>query len=130
MTNIWIGVGRLARDPEVRYAESGAGGTSLSSPLFAGVMALADQRGGFAHGFVNPALYALNGTTAFRDIVDPTGIVAAVRVNWNNGLNARAGRNFGLRTFNFTGTLHTTPGYDNVTGLGTPNGESFLAALA
>lgn len=23
MTNIWIGVGRLARDPELRYAESG-----------------------------------------------------------------------------------------------------------
>ncbi|HEX5501138.1 MAG TPA: S53 family peptidase, partial [Thermomicrobiales bacterium] len=34
------------------------GGTSLSSPLFAGMMALADQAAGHPHGFANPALYA------------------------------------------------------------------------
>ena len=29
MTNIWIGVGRLARDPELRYAESGKAVASM-----------------------------------------------------------------------------------------------------
>ena len=35
-----------------------------------------------------------------------------------------------LRTFDQTQSLHTTPGYDDVTGVGSPNGQKFLAALA
>ena len=31
---------------------------------------------------------------------------------------------------NQTGTLHTTPGYDDVTGFGTPNGWAFIKAMA
>ncbi len=31
---------------------------------------------------------------------------------------------------NQTGTLHTIRGYDDVTGMGTPNGEAFLKALS
>jgi hypothetical protein len=27
-------------------------------------------------------------------------------------------------------TIHTAPGYDDVTGVGTPNGAAFLAALS
>ena len=38
------------------------GGTSVSSPLFAGMMALADQVAHHPHGFANPALYR-----AYRD---------------------------------------------------------------
>ena len=34
------------------------GGTSLSSPLMAGIEALADQAAGHAHGFANPTVYA------------------------------------------------------------------------
>ena len=33
---------------------------------------------------------------------------------------AKLGISFSLRTMNQTGTLHTTPGYDDVTGFGTP----------
>src|SRR6185436_10259879 len=33
------------------YDEYRIGGTSLSSPIFAGIMALADQRSGAPHGF-------------------------------------------------------------------------------
>ena len=29
MTNTWIGVGRLARDPELRYADSGTTGATM-----------------------------------------------------------------------------------------------------
>ncbi|MGZ4150752.1 MAG: S53 family peptidase, partial [Actinomycetota bacterium] len=63
---------------KLRYAESGSGGTSLSSPLFAGIMALADQLAGSPHGFVNPALYALAGSAAFHDVVQPPQPVVAV----------------------------------------------------
>ena len=41
------------------YDQYRIGGTSLSSPLFAGVMALADQAAGGPLGFVNPLLYKL-----------------------------------------------------------------------
>ena len=43
---------------------------------------------------------------------------------------SEAAEAFELRTFDQTGTLHTTPGYDDVTGVGTPNGQQFLDALA
>ena len=101
----------------------------MSCPLFAGVMALADQRAGRAHGFANPALYAALRKGAYRDIVDPPSIMAAVRSDFANGENATDGLIYSLRTFNQTGTLHTLPGYDDVTGVGSPNGEAFLNAL-
>jgi hypothetical protein len=31
---------------------------------------------------------------------------------------------------NQTGTIRTRPGYDDVTGVGTPNGSAFLDALS
>ena len=36
------------------YAEYRIGGTSLSSPIFAGLMALAQQKAGREFGFANP----------------------------------------------------------------------------
>ena len=44
------------------YDEYRIGGTSLSSPLFAGVMAVTDQAAGGSLGFVNPLLYQLAGS--------------------------------------------------------------------
>jgi subtilase family serine protease len=113
-----------------RYAEYRIGGTSLSCPVFAAIMALADQAKGTHHGFANPLLYSLAGSAAFRDIVDPASPMAAVRTDWANFLNPRQGRLFTLRSLNQTGTLHTTPGYDDVTGLGSPNGQAFLDAMS
>ena len=106
------------------------GGTSLSSPLMAGVMALADQRAGRRHGFANPALYGRYGTAAYRDVVAPVAPIAVVRNDFVNSVDASEGTTTKLRTFDQTGTLHTTPGYDDVTGVGTPNGQQFLDALA
>jgi len=114
----------------VYYDTYRIGGTSLSCPLFAGLMALADQRAGHPHGFANPAIYHAYGTTAFRDIVDPPTTIAAVRSDFVNYENANDGITFTLRTMNQTGTLHTIPGYDDVTGVGTPNGVDFLNALS
>ena len=47
-----------------------------------------------------------------------------------NGVNPHDGLVFTLRSLNQTGTLDTTPGYDDVTGLGSPNGEAFLDAMS
>ena len=113
-----------------RYAEYRAGGTSLSCPLFAAIMALADQAAGMHHGFANPALYDHAGEAAFHDIIDPPSTMASIRVNFINFLNPRLGLDFALRTYNQTGTLDTGPGYDDVTGLGTPNGQAFLDAMS
>jgi len=106
------------------YDEYRLGGTSLSSPIFAGLMALADQAAGHPHGFANPLFYA--NASAFYDVTSVKTAVA--RRNFVNSVDASAGTSDFLRTFDdYSGspTQHTETGWDNVTGLGTP-GSSFL----
>lgn len=123
-------VGETQTFPEgVSYDEFRLGGTSLSSPIMAGIEALADQVQGQAHGFANPAIYSLPAA-AFHDIVNPAGMVAVVRANYVNGVDAKKGIVYRLRTMNQTGTIFTRPGYDDVTGRGTPMGDLFLRAMA
>jgi subtilase family serine protease len=109
------------------YDEYRIGGTSLSSPIMAGLMALADQAAGTPHGFANPLFYAHPG--AFYDVRSVKTAVA--RRNFNNSVDASAGTSDFLRTFDdYSGSpsQHTGPGWDNVTGLGTP-GANFLATF-
>jgi subtilase family serine protease len=123
-------VGQTQQFPNgIHYGEYRIGGTSVSSPLFAGLMAVADAQAGMRHGFVNPNLYAISGTGAYHDVVSPAHRFGAVRVDYVNGVNAHDGLVDSLRTFNFTQSLMTTPGYDDVTGNGTPNGSSFMSLL-
>jgi subtilase family serine protease len=119
-------VGQTQTFPDgVRYSEYRIGGTSLSSPIIAGIMALADQASGTPHGFANPAFYANPG--AFYDVRHVKA--AVVRANFVNGINANDGRVYRLRTFDQGLSLKTTAGYDDITGLGTP-GASFIATLS
>jgi subtilase family serine protease len=127
-TGLLIGQTQTFPDGSTRYSEYRIGGTSLSSPIMAGIMALADQARGSAHGFANPAIYALNGRSVLHDVVSPASTVAMVRVNFNNSVDASAGTNTRLRTANQTLSLLTTPGYDDVTGVGTP-APGFVASL-
>jgi len=106
------------------YDEFRIGGTSLSSPLMAGMMAVAQQRNGSPIGFANPALY---GASGYNDIVDPASTVAVVRVDYRNGENDQNGLLYSVRRMNVTFTLHTTAGYDDVTGLGTPTAGFFAS---
>ena len=102
------------------YDEYRLGGTSLSSPIFAGLMALLDQKSGSPHGFANPLFYA--NPQVFYDVQSVKTAVA--RRNFNNSVDASAGTSDFLRTFDdYSGSpsQHTNPGWDNVTGLGTPN---------
>ena len=115
-------VGQTQTFPDgVYYDEYRIGGTSLSVQVFAGLMALADQKAGHSHGFANPLFYANAGS--FYDVLSVKTAVA--RRNFNNGVDASAGTSDFLRTFDdYSGspTQHTGPGWDNVTGLGTPAG--------
>ncbi|HET6643678.1 MAG TPA: S53 family peptidase [Gaiellaceae bacterium] len=115
-------IGQTQTFPEgAHYDEYRIGGTSLSSPIFAGLMALADQKAGHPHGFANPVFYANAGS--FYDVLSVKTAVA--RRNFNNSVDASAGTSDRLRTFDdYSGspTQHTNAGWDNVTGLGTPQG--------
>jgi subtilase family serine protease len=115
-------IGQTQTFPEgAHYDEYRIGGTSLSSPIFAGLMALADQKAGHPHGFANPVFYANAGS--FYDVLSVKTAVA--RRNYNNSVDASAGTSDRLRTFDdYSGspTQHTNAGWDNVTGLGTPQG--------
>ena len=88
------------------------GGTSEAAPIFAGVIALADQLGGRRLGWLNPDLYAL-GALSQHGV--PTGIVDVT-----TGNNTFAG---------VTG-FDATPGYDLASGWGTVNADKFVHALA
>jgi subtilase family serine protease len=112
----------------VYYDEYRIGGTSLSSPLFAGFVAVADQIAGHRHGFINPALYRLGVGGPIKDVVHQNN--ADVRVDYANAENAADGLLTSVRTFDFPGlAISTTKGYDNVTGLGTPAGAALLKRL-
>jgi subtilase family serine protease len=115
---------------DLHYSEYRIGGTSLASPLFAGMMALADQAAGKPHGFANPALYAARTANAFHDISSPTKPVAVIRTNYVNSTNAEGGMETLLRTADNLASLKSVPGYDDSTGLGSPQGLPFLRALA
>ena len=124
-TGLLIGETQTFPDGTIKYSEYRIGGTSLSSPLIAGIMALADQKAGHPHGFVNPLLYSIP-SSAFNDVTHPASTVAVVRTNYNNGVDATAGLSFVLRTMDQTLSLQTTAGYDDVTGRGTPT-STFLS---
>ena len=75
------------------------GGTSAVAPLWAGLVACINSSLGKPVGLLNPLLYGPAGS-ALRDIT-----------SGNNG------------------AYHSGPGWDPVTGLGSPNGKKLLAAL-
>lgn len=89
------------------------GGTSASSPAFAGILARLVQRSGSRLGLVNRQLYALaqvqaagGGTGVFHDVTAGSNSVPGVQ-------GYAAG-----------------PGYDDATGLGSLDGGRFLDAAA
>ncbi len=129
-TGMLMGQSQTFPDGSIQYSELRIGGTSVASPLFAGLIAVYDQELHGSLGFLNPVLYFLNGSPAFHDIKDGTAITAGVvRVNYNNDVDASEGTNTSLRTFNQTGTLYTRKGYDDVTGVGSPAGQPFIDIL-
>ncbi len=95
---------------------SPACGTSEATPLFAGIVALADQVAGHPLGLINPALYRLAAAGA-PGIVD-------VRSGSNTVSFRQGGR---LRTVRGFAAVR---GYDLASGVGTVNAASFVGELA
>jgi subtilase family serine protease len=124
-------VGETQEFPDGTYWDQyRIGGTSLSSPLTAGMLAVAAQKAHRPLGFVNPLLYGLR-KSAIYDVVAPKKPVYQVRTDFANELDASEGYLFRLQSIDVqTSTIHSVPGYDDETGLGTPNGPSFYSALS
>ena len=109
------------------YVETRIGGTSLSSPLFAGVQALAQQAAGHRLGFANPEIYQRYDTPSFRDITKytlpdgsyPTEAAQPLFTDvWD--LYVHQGQ-VPVSTIVST-PPDTLPGFDEVTGVGAPTG--------
>jgi kumamolisin len=77
------------------------GGTSAVAPLWAGLVAVANQQLGAQVGFIQPAIYAAKAASAFNDITQG-----------NNG------------------AFSAGPGWDACTGLGSPITSKLIPLLA
>jgi len=94
------------------------GGTSMSSPLWAALAALADQGQSSSVGFMNPTLYQAQcaGSPVFNDVTvgnnQPVGFAPSDPPHSPAGPYYRA-----------------TPGYDLATGLGTPIANALVGLL-
>jgi subtilase family serine protease len=88
------------------------GGTSLGTPQWAGLVAIADQINGGGLGLINPALYKIGA--------DPARYA-------NDFFDVTVGNNAGVDTL--PSGYPSTAGWDPVTGLGTPNAANLLPDL-
>jgi subtilase family serine protease len=118
-----IGLTQLYPDGTEKYGEFRIGGTSLSSPLFAGMTALLLQHTASRLGLLNPTIYAQFGGPTFTDIKGTPPDAGNVRVDFVNGVDATDGLVYSVRTFNQDSSLQIGPGWDDVTGVGSPNAK-------
>ncbi len=89
------------------------GGTSLSCPQWAGLVAIADQINGGGLGLLNPGLYKI-GASASRYASDFYDVTVGNNTN---------------PTFPSVPGYDATTGWDPVTGLGTPNAANLVPDL-
>ena len=77
-TGMLVGETQTFPDGSQQYSEYRIGGTSLASPLYAGMFALAQQKAGHAFGLANPVLYGARGTasTSPRPTSPPTPVTS------------------------------------------------------
>jgi subtilase family serine protease len=116
------------------FTEETFGGTSEASPLVAGMVIAAQQGQVVPFGFINPAIYKLVGTSALYDTL-PIGDYHTTQYRGVFCPTDTCGAPI-LTTFDdqspsmvgYTGQV-TLPGYDNMTGVGSPNEPAFIKAL-
>jgi len=109
-------------DTGIAFVEAGggqfgifpAGGTSAGAPVWAGIVALADQYAGRPLGFINPAIYQIGRSAqyhrAFHDVTTGNNTVQVGSVTVTG---------FGAG-----------PGWDPVTGWGSPDAQVLIPLLA
>jgi subtilase family serine protease len=140
----------------VAFLQPGWGGTSLATPIFSAIWAIANQKAKKPLGQAAPLIAALSQDeiqdvlpTTASSTTNPAGQV----VDQNGSTYYSATSIFNASLYNTTGftsgiwpyvggdtyaaigfgldtSLTVTPGWDNVTGYGTPNGLAFINAVA
>lgn len=123
-----MATGETQRFPAgTRYGQLLVGGTSLATPLMAGMEALAIQAAHGRLGWINPAIYAQARRRArtFTDVLPTYDDRAAVRPFYKNPFDPAKGEVYLLSTLGdsvgFGTRLKPAPGWDVATGIGTPN---------
>jgi len=122
------------KENQLVYTEETFGGTSEASPLVAGMVIAAQQGQVVPFGFINPAIYKLVGTSALSDTL-PIGDYHTTQYLGVFCPTETCGAPI-LTTFDdqslsmpgYTGQV-TLRGYDNMSGVGTPNEPAFIKAL-
>jgi len=131
------------------------GGTSLASPVFSAIVALASEKAGAPLGQLAPLLATLP-KGAINDILPVTSPEDVVgfevttsgatyytaaelsaplgnTTKFYSALYQQDGDNTGIwlvQTFGTDSSLTVAPGWDNVTGWGSPNGYTFISDVA
>ncbi len=92
-------------------------GTSEASPLFSGIVAIADQAAGHDLGWLNPQLYALgdDSSSPINDITRGNNTVTFTEPSTGQTITVQG--------------WDATRGYDLASGLGEPDGARLVAAL-
>ncbi|GAB3446820.1 S53 family peptidase [Phycicoccus ginsengisoli] len=131
-TGMLVGETQTAPDGSQVYDEYRIGGTSLASPLYAGMFALAEQKAGHEFGLANPVLYGTRAASIDITKNDRDAYPGDVRSDYVNGVDASNGYRYSARWFDADEqlTIHVRPGYDDVTGVGVPNGQAWLDAVS
>jgi len=132
-TGVAVGLIVPQRHKPPKFEESVIGGTSVASPLVAGMVAAAQQGQREPFGFINPLLYQLSGTSAFNDAVPVSQLPSLdhglVCSPFDCGVASLATSDDQSEQMGGYNGQVTLKGYDNMTGLGTPHGQVFIDAL-
>jgi subtilase family serine protease len=124
------------------------GGTSLACPMFSALMAIASEKAGHGLGQAAQLVYSLpagavTDVTAVSSPNDVTGVIDSSRITadalasplgnptsyFSALYNSPHSTRWFVITFGTDTSLTTGPGWDNVTGVGTPNGLSFINGI-
>jgi subtilase family serine protease len=135
-----IGLTEAFADGSVGYGEYRIGGTSVSCPLFSGLVALAVAANhGKGLGLITPTLYRdsnsaskikkLFNNPAKAPVSHGRSTYAMVRGDYSNDADPTSRVIYTLRTTGNLGTLHWRKGFDDSTGLGSPKAVALVRAL-
>jgi subtilase family serine protease len=124
------------------------GGTSLACPMFSALVAIASEKAGHGLGQAAQLVYSLpagavTDVTAVSSPNDVTGVIDGSTITadalasplgnptsyFSALYNSPHSTRWFVITFGTDTSLTTGPGWDNVTGVGTPNGLSFINGI-
>lgn len=114
------------------------GGTSTTTPLWSGIVALVDAAGHHRIGLPTPALYLLDNSVGYGNALHDMQGGGSFVFDWSGFLSSVTGTSITFTQNVFTNSngvgtppgFSETPSYDMATGLGTPNVAALVPLLA